>query len=363
MGLVDTGGNRVIRTGSARPVLVISGVGALAIVAALVTGAGSVTSTAIGFVPGVVVLAVASVAVYRVDGAADRPDETRRLLGWVLAGALTLGGVGLWHSLVVGVDAPDGSFAIGWFTALATGILFGSIVWTYDAAARSHRRAERAEIERRQETVDELNRLIRHHLLNGLNVVDGRASLLEDHVDDEGTADLRVVRSKSSELAETIQRLRRIATHLADGADLRPVELRPVLEEQIAAVRDAHEDIVVEADDVPRGHEVFADETLSVVLSNLLTNAVQHNDAETPRIEVAVEWQSDVTTITVADNGPGVPDDLAEALFDASVRGEQSGGEGLGLFLTKSLVEGYGGDVRLESGTDGATFTVVVPTA
>lgn len=280
-----------------------------------------------------------------------------------MLGTLTLGGIGLWYSAVVGVDAPDGSLAIGWFTALATGVLFGSLVGAYGVFARRRRRSERAVIERRRRTVDELNRLARHHLLNGLNVVEGHAGLLEDHADEERATDLRIVRPKSAQLAETVQRLRRIATHLAEDTEPRPVELRPILEEELSRIRDAHANVVVvEAEEAPRGHEVLADETLSVVLSNLLTNAVQHNDATAPRIDVTVERDVDVTTITVADNGPGVPDDIGEDVFDASVREEGSDGPGLGLFPTKSLVEEYGGDLRLESGEDGAAFSVAIPT-
>jgi signal transduction histidine kinase len=53
--------------------------------------------------------------------------------------------------------------------------------------------------------------------------------------------------------------------------------------------------------------------TTAEVFENLLTNAVQHNDADLPEITVDIEQDERTTTVSVADNGPGIPDDERSA--------------------------------------------------
>jgi signal transduction histidine kinase len=72
-------------------------------------------------------------------------------------------------------------------------------------------------------------------------------------------------------------------------------------------------------------------------------------------------------TVTIDDNGPGIPDQLKELVFNRLQRGDtKAKGSGLGLFLVKSLVESYGGKVWAEDRikgdhTGGARFKVLLP--
>lgn len=70
---------------------------------------------------------------------------------------------------------------------------------------------------------------------------------------------------------------------------------------------------------------------------------------------------------TIDDNGPGVPDDMKEMIFNRLSRGDtKAKGSGLGLYLVKSLVESYSGRVWVEdrvkgNHTQGARFVVMLP--
>jgi signal transduction histidine kinase len=72
-------------------------------------------------------------------------------------------------------------------------------------------------------------------------------------------------------------------------------------------------------------------------------------------------------TVTVDDNGPGIPDHIKEIVFNRMQRGDtKAKGSGMGLFLVKSLVEDYGGKVWAEDRikgdhTRGARFKVLLP--
>ncbi|PSP95216.1 hypothetical protein BRC84_03640 [Halobacteriales archaeon QS_1_68_44] len=92
---------------------------------------------------------------------------------------------------------------------------------------------------------------------------------------------------------------------------------------------------------------VRADDLLSAVLENLLSNAVDHNDADRPRVAVGAEPDGESVVLRVSDNGPGIPESEREAYFEAGRQHEASVGQGLGLYLVNTLVERYGGTVEI----------------
>jgi signal transduction histidine kinase len=69
-----------------------------------------------------------------------------------------------------------------------------------------------------------------------------------------------------------------------------------------------------------------------------------------------------VVEITVSDNGPGIPNELLDQIFEPFVTTKEIGqGTGLGLAVCARLIEGMGGIIRAESEGTGATFRVVLP--
>ncbi len=73
--------------------------------------------------------------------------------------------------------------------------------------------------------------------------------------------------------------------------------------------------------------------------------------------------------VTIDDNGPGIPDEMKRRLFNRFERGTTpTSGKGLGLYLVRKLVEGYGGHVWVEDRvqgdhSQGSRFVVVLPDA
>ncbi|PWB97400.1 sensor histidine kinase [Salinibacterium hongtaonis] len=106
---------------------------------------------------------------------------------------------------------------------------------------------------------------------------------------------------------------------------------------------------------------------LHQVLANLLSNARMHTPAGTHVITTLVVDDSDAV-VTVADNGPGIPEALQSHLFERFSRGDgsrsrASGSTGLGLAIVKAVVEGHGGSVAVKSAPGNTVFTVRLPLA
>lgn len=106
---------------------------------------------------------------------------------------------------------------------------------------------------------------------------------------------------------------------------------------------------------------------MTQVFGNLLDNAIGFSPAGgTVRLELARDGGQ--VRATVQDDGPGVPAEHLDRVFDRFFsyrpgRPERNGHAGLGLAIAKAIVEGYGGTIRVQTGTAGARFEVQLPEA
>jgi signal transduction histidine kinase len=105
------------------------------------------------------------------------------------------------------------------------------------------------------------------------------------------------------------------------------------------------------------------DELHRLVL-NLMENAVRHTPAGS-RVHAAIARRDGDVVLTVEDDGPGVPEDLRDRVFERFVRGngDRGSSSGLGLSIVRAVAESHGGTVTLEDAEPGARFVVRLPAA
>jgi two-component system OmpR family sensor kinase len=145
----------------------------------------------------------------------------------------------------------------------------------------------------------------------------------------------------------------RVPTDLADIAVEAAAELEPVAGE--------HELIVDTSPAVVEG----ARDDLHRMALNLMENAIRHTPPGT-HVHATVSNGSSRARLVVTDDGPGIPAELRERIFERFVRGEgdRGGSFGLGLSIVKAVAESHGGEVRLEQPDEGGTrFVVELPAA
>jgi signal transduction histidine kinase len=122
---------------------------------------------------------------------------------------------------------------------------------------------------------------------------------------------------------------------------------------------------------VPPGILVDADrEQLIRVLTNLTRNAIQaiessqaeRRDGPDGEITLRARREGSVTVIEVSDNGPGIPNQIRDRLFQAFQSAARQGGTGLGLAIAAELIRAHGGDIQLQSSTEAGTcFVIAIP--
>jgi signal transduction histidine kinase len=138
----------------------------------------------------------------------------------------------------------------------------------------------------------------------------------------------------------------------ADARSVRTLPLGAVIRDAVHEMRIAAADRNIELELVDSGPEEPIDaERLPLAFFNLVTNAIRHHDVADGKGRVVVRVSDDVDawTVSVADDGPGVPDELRDRLFEPLVRSPNGDGAGLGLAIAREAVEQMGGRIWFES--------------
>ena len=225
-----------------------------------------------------------------------------------------------------------------------------------------------------QEQREDLLRAVSHDLRSPLAGVYGQAQLLERRLAHGAPAEK--LRESVTWIPRGAQRMNTLIGDLVDSARsehgelrlaCRPIDLEGALREYLrerSATMDTDRIRVESAESVP---PVLADrDRLERILDNLLSNALKYSDPGTP-ITVSIRQEGPEVVTSVADRGRGIaPEELAH-LFERYFRGTIAGrreGLGLGLYITRLLVEAHGGRIWAQSELGvGSTFSFTLPVA
>ncbi|MEE6208993.1 GAF domain-containing protein [Salarchaeum sp. III] len=239
----------------------------------------------------------------------------------------------------------------------------------------TERKTRQRQVEAERERLEFLNRLIRHNLLNGLNVINARCQLVASAVDDPDASEhVEHIRNRGADLADLVEKMRTLMDAIVGDADhsLRRMALADTLEAKLSLAAEMHPDARFTAD-LPEDVSVLGDELLGEVFENVLDNAVTHNDADTPIVDVTVTEttttayvdgdgthvpdpdrldaveavECPAVTVEIADNGPGIPEDEREGVLETGVSQLSEPGSGFGLYLVKQMLQSYGGSIEI----------------
>ena len=241
------------------------------------------------------------------------------------------------------------------------------------------REAEREALTARQEadvankTKSEFLSKMSHELRTPLNAVIGFSQLLQSDVEDESQREhLGYILKAGRHLLDLINEILDISRIEANNLSMsvEAVHCSEVATEAAELVfpmaKERSIDLVVDDDCDPELYVMADRQRLKQVLLNLLSNAVKYNREE-GRVTLRWEERDDTVRVCVSDTGSGIPPDKMDRLFNAFDRlgAETSSveGTGLGLSLSKHLVELMEGSIDVNSSSAGSTFTVVLPTA
>lgn len=242
-----------------------------------------------------------------------------------------------------------------WFDAVAWPWKSGGVTVGSEGVLReiSERKKEETSTKKLLERLEVLNSILRHDLSNYLSVIGAYMELLEDEANKEYIDKVQNMINKSLEL---IRDIKIVEDAEKTGGIMKTTNLSEALKTEINAVEDPHTNI---KSNIPENLYVWADEMINSIFSNLISNSILHNDKKEKSIEVTAKKINSEIEVRIADNGPGVPEDMKKDIFKEGVKDEVTGKTGMGLFLVTTLIERYKGKIWVEDNQpEGSTFIV-----
>jgi len=191
-----------------------------------------------------------------------------------------------------------------------------------------------------------LNKILRHDILNDLNVVSNYIEVYRD-VHDGKLLDKALKSIEKS--VNLIKQMKELETLVSNGDNLTPMKVRELVEEVIS---NYPIDFNIIGDCT-----VIADHALRSVIDNIIRNAITHGKAD--RIDVMMEDNGETAEIRISDNGKGIPDRIKNKIFREEFKYGETGNTGLGLYIVKKTVERYGGEVYVEDNEPNGSIFVL----
>ncbi|WP_394227792.1 sensor histidine kinase [Pseudoalteromonas spongiae] len=198
----------------------------------------------------------------------------------------------------------------------------------------------------------QFTRDVSHELRTPLTVSQGAVTLLT-HTELNQAQQKFVTRisDANQQMHEIIETLLALARE--KHRDTEHTNLKSVIENCIIKNQALLKDVAIDISLADNANVAMGALELSLVVQNLLQNAIYHGQGS----HIKIEFQDNV--LTIADNGKGLTDTLSsQSVFEAGQRGPNSHGSGIGLSLVKRLCEKYGVDVSLNSDNGGVTITL-----
>ena len=197
-----------------------------------------------------------------------------------------------------------------------------------------------------------------HQLRTPLTALRLRLEELVSLTDDAVKAEAVSALAQADRLADTIDEMLTLA-RAHSRADLRPVDLGRLVAERVdtwrATARRQHRSLELRA--TPGCDVEGAAPALAQAVDALIDNALRHGSGT---VHVAVDRRASHIEVVIADDGPGIPEDLADTVFERHV--SLRGGTGVGLALARALVESSGGRLELTDARRARFRILLTPT-
>ena len=213
----------------------------------------------------------------------------------------------------------------------------------------------------RQQQLELFDRVLRHNLRNDMNVIRGSA----DTIQSKGSGDVVWLAGQIHEMCDkllaTTEKQREITRLLREPPTQSEIALGSILREVQSTLASTYPDATIHID-CGNTTRLQAGDKFVYALEELITNAIIHNDGDDPSVAVTVDRSAEQIQITIADNGPRIPEMERDVIQNPENRNPLYHGSGLGLWLVKLIVSRSGGTVRfVETDQVGNTIAITIP--
>lgn len=221
----------------------------------------------------------------------------------------------------------------------------------------------------REQQLEVLNRILRHNLRNTANVIHGRSRILQESLDDDELCPhATMIENRADELATLSKKASTVRSLFqSDPHANMSYDVTKLLTQIVAEFSESNPTASVALGEI-NAVSVCADSRLEVAITELLDNAIVHNDSSAPEVTVSVgpadqNEAEDWVEIEITDNGPGIPVHEQEVI-ERSEETSLQHGSGLGLWMVYWTVSLFNGEVSIKENEPRGTRVILsVPRA
>lgn len=199
----------------------------------------------------------------------------------------------------------------------------------------------------RDEHLRAVDRLLQHSLRNQANVISGTADLLRERSEGPETANLERIETAADQLLSIFEHHHHIVEILTGQNDPRPIDLVSLLEPILRSERERNPSVELTWE-LPDSATVSSVPEIRRAMSELIENAIVHNDRADPAVDVTATVDDPVVIVEIEDNGPTIPDMEREVVTGQTPLSSTFHPEGLGLWFVHWVVECSGGTLSFD---------------
>jgi len=209
------------------------------------------------------------------------------------------------------------------------------------------------ERKRRKQRLEVFNRILRHNLRNQLDVIQSHAEELAERTADHHAA--RIV-AAANELAGVGRRARQVDRIVSKDDSLNEIDITRTVREVVETMAAAGGDVAVTTELPTEARLRTDEETVTMAVESALENALEHAAST---VTVTVDDGADECVITIADDGPGIPEEELTPI-EAQTETRLQHGTGLGLWQLRWCVDTLNGELSFVTDA-GTTVRMTVP--
>jgi two-component system OmpR family sensor kinase len=311
-----------------------------------------------GIVPLVLGLSLSAFGVILTVGAYDT-RLVRAAALWCVVGTVTMAVLALLTLLGSQPEAFTDADEIRRQAYLSNFLIGGAIGGTLTGVYASQNRRHRIDLRQQANRLTLLNRLLRDQVINAATAIKGHADVLENEHNDQSAT---VIGKQAENVIEIVENVKYLSG-TADKSDLTlgEVDLVACVEQELTAIESEYPETTIECSSPDSEVEVRANAQIREVFRHLFENALEYSDAETPRLDVHVEASRNIATVSISDNGPGLPESQQALLERGEIAEFDDPTSGFGLNIVRLLVESFEGEIQTTVTEEGSTIEIELP--
>ena len=242
-------------------------------------------------------------------------------------------------------------------------LVTGGFIYLFTSRSHGQLESTAMELERHREELRLLHRVFRHNLRNDLNLIMGTAKLAQEEIADErGSKRCEEIVDAAEEILQYTEQARQIR-NVPQYDQYTTIDLAEVIPEILEAHPKVTEQVTVTTA-LPETAEVQVNPLFEEAVIELVTNAIEHNDTDSPTLTIEVDTSSgpsQTVTLSIRDDGPGISETEVDSIR-ADRESQLYHSTGMGLWFVDWVVTYSGGEVSIaRTDMDGTEVRVRLP--